>query len=204
VVRDQDCGEATRAASPRARARLWQQAQGFRFGTTGERQQQTDARSRAYQAYDNNPVARTLVRPRRDNVIGDGLNYQPTTDSKEWNREAKDRYYQWLENAGPRPDVDTGCELQRMLWSRRASPATSGGSSSTATTSTRVDSRIQVCRRRTSSRRTGCTPTGGLRRHPLRPVGQADRVLRDEQDERDRQADVHVPIPRATSFTSRT
>jgi len=92
---------------------------GYTYQSTGDRAQLVSARDRAYNAYRNNPVARTLVQTEADNVIGDGLNYQPSTDSKEWNAEAKDRYYQWLEGASVRgPDIHSGCELQRLLWER--------------------------------------------------------------------------------------
>jgi capsid protein len=97
----------------------WQRADGFPFGSVGDRGQLLSARDRAYQAYRNNPVARTLVQTETDNVIGDGLNYQPDSSSPEWNREAEDRYYQWLEVASVRgPDIHSGCELQRLLWDR--------------------------------------------------------------------------------------
>jgi capsid protein len=98
---------------------MWAQAQGFRFGTQGERQNVTDARSRAYQAYDNNPIARALVQTERDHVVGDGLNYQPTTDDKAWNAEAEERYYQWLEKCSVRgSDAENGCKLQGDIWAR--------------------------------------------------------------------------------------
>ncbi len=104
---------------PTRTSEMWQRAQGFRFESTQERQQQLDARSRAIQAFKNNPVARTLVQTETDNVIGDGLNYHPTTHSPEWNKEAKDKYYEWLNVASVRgQDIFTGCELERMLWQR--------------------------------------------------------------------------------------
>lgn len=97
----------------------WQRADGNRFGTTLERYQMGNARDRAYNAFRNNPVARTLVQTETDNVIGDGLNYQPNSDSEAWNREAVDRYYEWREGCSVRgPDVQTGCELERELWQR--------------------------------------------------------------------------------------
>ncbi len=102
---------------PTRNSELWQRAQGFRFGHTGERQNVIDARSRAYNAYENNMVARTLVNTECDNVIGDGLNYQPTSDSPEWNKEAQDRYYRWIENCSVRgADVENGIELQQSIW----------------------------------------------------------------------------------------
>lgn len=102
---------------PTRTSERWPRAEGFRFNTSGERQQILDARSRAYQAYKNNPIARSLLLTETDNVIGDGLNFQPTTDDPEWNKEAEDRYYQWLENCSVRGgDILTGCELQRLLW----------------------------------------------------------------------------------------
>ncbi len=104
---------------PTRTSESWSRADGFRFQGTSERQQLLNARDRAYNAFRNNPVARTLVQTEADNVIGDGLNYQPTTDSEAWNREAKDRYYAWLEEASVRgSDIHTGCELQRLLWMR--------------------------------------------------------------------------------------
>ena len=107
-----------RGASGTRLSEDWQRGNGYRFGTSLDRAHVASVRDRAYQAYDNNPVARTLVQTETDHVIGDGLNYQPTSSSKEWNREAKDRYYQWLENCSVRGgDVEAGCELQRSLWS---------------------------------------------------------------------------------------
>lgn len=103
-------GVATRTSE------AWTPSQGFRFGSTQDRQRQTNARDRALQAYRNNPIARSLVQTETDNVIGDGLNYQPTSSSVEWNKEAEQRYYEWLEVASVRGDLATGCELQRMLW----------------------------------------------------------------------------------------
>lgn len=95
----------------------WLTSQGYRFGTSSERYEVMGARDRAYNAYDNNPVAQTLVDVETDNVIGDGLNYQPTSKSEAWNREAKDRYYEWIEGCSVRgADVEPGCEVQRMLW----------------------------------------------------------------------------------------
>jgi lambda family phage portal protein len=108
-----------RGGVPTRTSESYPQSTGFRYQSTQERGQLVNARDRAYNAFRNNPVARTLVQTECDNVIGDGLNYQPSTDSKEWNREAKDRYYEWLENASVRgPDIHSGCELQRLLWQR--------------------------------------------------------------------------------------
>ncbi len=104
---------------PSRTSESWTRSNSFRFESSGDRQQIANARDRAYQAYKNNAVARTLVQTETDNVIGDGLNYQPTTDSEEWNREAVDRYYDWLETCSVRgSDIHTGCELQRLLWDR--------------------------------------------------------------------------------------
>lgn len=104
---------------PTRRSESWQQANSFRFDTASDRAHLMSARDRAYNAYRNNPVARTLVQTECDNVIGDGLNYQPTSDSAEWNKEAKDQYYKWLEVASVRgPDIHSGCELQRLAWER--------------------------------------------------------------------------------------
>lgn len=98
---------------------FWQREQGYRLGTMADRAQLARARDRAYQAYKDNPVARTLVDTETDNVIGDGLNYQPTTDSEAWNREAKDRYYAWIDQCSVRgSDCMSGAELQRLLWTQ--------------------------------------------------------------------------------------
>lgn len=102
---------------PTRTSERWGITNGFRYGTTAERQQLASARDRAYHAFKNNPVARTLVQTECDNVIGDGLNYQPTSSSEAWNKEAEDRYYDWLENCSVRGgDIQTGCEIQRMIW----------------------------------------------------------------------------------------
>lgn len=107
-----------RGGVPTRTSELWQRSEGFRFGTSTDRSQLVSARERGINAWRNNPIARTLIQTETDNVIGDGLNYQPTTDSPEWNREAKDRYYEWLETASVRgPDIHSGCELERQLWS---------------------------------------------------------------------------------------
>jgi capsid protein len=97
----------------------WQKASELRFTPTDHRIQMASARDRGYQAYNNNPIARTLIKTEVDNVIGDGLNYQPTTDGEDWNREAQDRYYEWLDKASVRgPDIHCGCEIPRLLWDR--------------------------------------------------------------------------------------
>lgn len=87
-----------------------------KMGDGTERVNLLNARDRGYQAYNDNPVAATLVKTETDNVIGDGLNYQPTTDSEKWNTEAVDRYYQWLEGADLQKR-HSGCKLQQILWS---------------------------------------------------------------------------------------
>lgn len=106
-------GVPTRTSEP------WSVNLGYRFGTFQERSQIISARDRAYHAYKNNPVAKSLINTEADNVIGDGLNYQPTTSSEEFNKEAKDKYYEWLQVASLRgPDTHPGCELESMLWKR--------------------------------------------------------------------------------------
>jgi lambda family phage portal protein len=74
-------------------------------------------RDRGRQAYRDNPVARTLVDTETDNVIGDGFNLTATTDDEDFNREAIDRWYEWLETADIRGML-TGAQLQRMIWQR--------------------------------------------------------------------------------------
>jgi capsid protein len=104
---------------PTRTSERWSQTEGFRFTSISERSQIASARDRGYQAYKNNPVAKTLIKTEVDNVIGDGLNYQPSTSSPEWNREAQDRYYQWLDGASVRGgDIHSGCELPRLIWDR--------------------------------------------------------------------------------------
>lgn len=91
----------------------------YRFQNAKERQELGNARDRAYQAVRNNPVARTLIDCETDNVMGDGLNYHPTTLDPDWNQEAQDRYYLWLDQCSVRgPDIHTGCELSRLIWNR--------------------------------------------------------------------------------------
>jgi capsid protein len=104
-------GVPTRTSEP------WKEREPFRFEPIVRRSEKRSARDRGYEAYDKNPVARTLVDTEVDNVIGDGLNYQPATTSEAWNREAQDRYYQWLDRCSVRgPDMHAGCEIPRLLW----------------------------------------------------------------------------------------
>src|SRR5689334_19751020 len=106
-----------RGGVPTRTSESWERSNGYTFGTPAERYAVMGARDRAYQAYDNNPVARTLVQTETDHVIGDGLNAQFASSSPAWNREAEDRYYQWLDECSVRgPDAEPGCELQRSLW----------------------------------------------------------------------------------------
>lgn len=126
---------------PTRTSESWQQAMGYRYGTSAEREQLARQRDRAYHAYRNNPIARTLVDTETDNVIGDGLNYQPSTDSEEWNREATDRYYRWLEECSVRGgDIHTGCDVQRLLWSR----SRIAGDIGWILVSRGIDSKIQI------------------------------------------------------------
>lgn len=95
----------------------WSQAQGYRLGSNQDRLDISSAADRALQVYNNNPVARSLVETETDNVIGDGLNYQPASSNQDWNTEAQDRYYEWMDQASVRgPDYSTGCELPRSIW----------------------------------------------------------------------------------------
>lgn len=103
---------------PTRTSEAYERTLGNRFGTESERFNVLGARDRAYQAYDNNPIARTLVQTETDHVIGDGLNFQPTSKSVAWNKEAEDRYYAWLDECSVRgADAEPGCEIQRSLWS---------------------------------------------------------------------------------------
>jgi capsid protein len=130
-----------RGGVPTRTSESWQTAMGYRFGTSAEREQITSQRSRAYHAFKNNPIAKTLINTETDNVIGDGLNYQATSDSEEWNREAVDRYYKWLENCSVRGgDLQTGCEVQRFIWGQ----SRIAGDIGWILVSRGLDSRIQV------------------------------------------------------------
>lgn len=132
-------GVPTRTSEP------WYVQQGYRFGTSQERTQKLSERDRAYHAYRNNPIARTLVQTETDNVIGDGLNYQPTTESEEWNREAKGRYYEWMQAATVRgSDFESGCELERHIWSASRVAGDIGWILVARDTPDRIESKIQV------------------------------------------------------------
>jgi capsid protein len=134
-----------RGGVPTRTSESWGTFNGTRFGSSQDRMGLYNETERAYQAYRNNPVARTLVNTETDNVIGDGLNYQPTTDDEAWNREAKDRYYEWLENASVRgPDYESGCEIERMLWSRGRVAGSIGWILVEAGNADRLDPKIQI------------------------------------------------------------
>lgn len=95
----------------------WPRTEGTRFQNDLERFETMSARDRGYHCYRNNLVAKTLIDTEVDNVIGDGLNFHPTSSSEEWNREAIDKYYEWLEVANVEgPHRVTGCEMLRGLW----------------------------------------------------------------------------------------
>lgn len=126
----------------------WPRSDGYQFGTSTERAHMASATDRAYQAYQNNPVARALIQTETDNVIGDGLNYQPETDSTDWNKEAVDRYYEWLDEACVRGgDVCNGIELQREIWTQSRVAGDIGWILVKADGPDRIASRIQVVRR---------------------------------------------------------
>jgi capsid protein len=93
------------------------QAQGTMFGTPQERWQVMNMRDRAYTAYDNNPVAKTLVKTEVDNVIGDGVNFQATSDDEAWNRECEEKYGEWSDNCDVR-GLLSAAEIQRIIWDR--------------------------------------------------------------------------------------
>lgn len=85
------------------------------FGSSTDRQRTGSMRDRARNAYRDNPVARTLIEAEMDNVVSDGFNLNATTKDEGFNREAEERWYEWLERADIR-GLRSGCELQRLIW----------------------------------------------------------------------------------------
>lgn len=130
-------GVATRLSESYARQR------GMRFGVGLDRWDLMRARDRGYQAYRNNPVARTIVDTETDNVIGDGLNFEPATKSPAFNAEAKDRWYEWLDEADVAGRM-TGAELQRAEWTLSRVAGDAGCILVDAGTPDRIVSRLQL------------------------------------------------------------
>lgn len=72
-------------------------------------------RTRAREAYRNNPIARGILNVETDNVVSHGMTLQAHTDSDAFNDEVEDKFARWLDTADIRGMLD-GTGLQRMTW----------------------------------------------------------------------------------------
>jgi lambda family phage portal protein len=92
-------------------------ATGFTFDTAGDRRLFNTARDRARSAFQNNPVARSLVQTETDNVVAEGFTLQARTDSAEFNKEAEERFADWFDRADV-TGMRSASKLQRDVWSQ--------------------------------------------------------------------------------------
>jgi lambda family phage portal protein len=102
-------GIQTRTSTP------WGSSVSFRGGTMSGRMNLADQCSRARRVYSEHPVGRSLLKTETDNVIGDGLTLQGKTASKEFNREAEERWVEWMDRADIR-GLENGSDLQRRFY----------------------------------------------------------------------------------------
>jgi lambda family phage portal protein len=84
-------------------------------GSSANRRLLGNMRGRAQQMYLSNAVARTIIDTEADNIIADGFCIEPRTESAEFNKEAKERWYQWMDVADIR-GLRTGGQLQSTVW----------------------------------------------------------------------------------------
>lgn len=102
-------GIVTRTSVP------WSQSRSIRNQSAGQRFGLGTMRDRARRVWDENPIGRSLLKTEVDNVVASGFNLQVRTSSPEFNREAEDRWEQWLEVADLRGML-TASDLQRQMY----------------------------------------------------------------------------------------
>ncbi|MGC4033682.1 MAG: phage portal protein [Tepidisphaeraceae bacterium] len=76
---------------------------------------QEDQRNRARNAIANNVIARSLMTAETDYVVAEGYNFQPRSNNPAFNKEAEERYYEWLDRADV-TGLRSGTELVRDTW----------------------------------------------------------------------------------------
>lgn len=87
----------------------------YRGGRTGDRRDLALMRDRARRAYFENPIAGALLDTETDNIVADGFSLQMRSASPDFNREAEERFYWWLEVADVDGQTSAG-ELFRTSW----------------------------------------------------------------------------------------
>lgn len=85
-------------------------------GTSSRRQSLFSMRDRARQAQRDNPLARSLLNCETDNVVADGFRFQARTKVNYFNREAEDRFPEWMDNADVRGMLSAS-QQQRQWYS---------------------------------------------------------------------------------------
>ncbi len=88
---------------------------GFFADPRDERARSLSARDRGRQAFQNNPVARSLMQTEADNVIAEGMTVQAKTVDDAFNSEAEDKFEEWFDKADVR-GVLTATGFQRQAW----------------------------------------------------------------------------------------
>jgi lambda family phage portal protein len=93
----------------------YERLSGLKFDSSVNRAVGLSARDRGRQAYDNNPVAESLIDTETDNVVAEGFTLQAKTQDDAFNDEAEERFAEWFDNADLRGQ-DEACSFQRMIW----------------------------------------------------------------------------------------
>lgn len=95
----------------------WERVFPYDNGSIQSRLDLLEMRDRAIAAYENNPVAKSILNTEVTNVVADGYRLQAKaktpdgTPDKNWNAEAQDRWPEFLENADARGVLD-GTQIQ--------------------------------------------------------------------------------------------
>lgn len=99
----------TRTSTP------WSTSVSYRGGTTAQRQNYSAMRDRGRRAFQENPIARSLLTTETDYVVGDGFTFQSRTGQKDFDRESEKLFPEWLDEADYRR-MATRSDLFRMSW----------------------------------------------------------------------------------------
>jgi lambda family phage portal protein len=102
-------GISVRTATP------WTARGSYIGGLAADRDNAGHRRDRARKVFTEHPIARSLLKTETDNVVGQGFKLQSKSGSREFDREAEERFENWLNLADIR-GMKTGTDFQRMLY----------------------------------------------------------------------------------------
>lgn len=93
----------------------WSRSTSYRGGTSRDRRDLGEMRDRARTIDDENVIGGGLLDTETDNVVPGAFSLQMTSQSDDFNAEAEDRFYKWLDKADV-SGMATGDELFRASW----------------------------------------------------------------------------------------